>query len=107
MVIKLEWLRGELQDAEDNGLSVFIMGHIPPGSLNCVSGKLFDVEKDSKFHVDWSERYRILIDRYSNIIKAQFFGHTHNDQFQVVRSYRDDSPIGTIYIVPSLTTLFF
>jgi hypothetical protein len=34
-------MRDELIDAENNGLSVFIMGHIPPGSFNCDPRILF------------------------------------------------------------------
>jgi len=87
---QLDWMRDELIDAENNNLTVFIQGHIPPGSLNC--------------DPQWSARYRALIDRFTNIIRGQFYGHTHNDQFQVVRSYNDSSPVGVIYISPSLTT---
>ncbi len=46
-----------------------------------------------------------MVDRFTNIIRGQFYGHTHNDQFEVVRSYNNDSsPVGVIYITPSLTT---
>jgi len=52
----------------------------------------------------WSARYRALVDRFTNIIRGQFFGHTHTDQVQVVRSFADGSPVGSIYIAPSFTT---
>jgi len=87
---QLEWLRQELLDAESNNQTVFIMGHIPPGSLNC--------------DPQWSARFRALADRFTNIIRGQFYGHTHNDQFQIVRSFADESPVGVIYVSPSLTT---
>jgi len=88
---QLDWMRDELIDAENNNLTVFIQGHIPPGSFNC--------------DPQWSARYRALVDRFTNIIRGQFYGHNHNDQFEVVRSYNNDSsPVGVIYIAPSLTT---
>jgi len=66
------------------------MGHIPPGDFGCDSS--------------WSARYRALVDRFTNIITGQFFGHTHNDQLQVVRSYADNTPVGVALIAPSFTT---
>lgn len=52
----------------------------------------------------WSGRYRALIDRFTNIIRAQLFGHTHNDQLQIVKSYSDNSTVGVVYVAPSFTT---
>lgn len=87
---QLKWLREELYDSEKKGQSVFILGHIPTGNFGC--------------YVQWSSRYRALVDRFSNIIRAQFFGHTHNDEFQVARSYADNSPMAISFIAPSFTT---
>jgi len=86
----LAWLRQELYDSESKYQTVFIIGHIPPGDLDCDS--------------EWSARYRALIDRFTNIIRGQFYGHTHTDLFEVVRSYKDNSPVGVVYVAPSLTT---
>lgn len=42
---------------------VYLIGHIPPKSnLN-----------------DWSMRFNAIVDRYSYIIRGQFYGHTHSD----------------------------
>jgi len=87
---QLAWLRQELYDSESKNQTVFIMGHIPPGHYNC--------------HSDWSFRYRALVDRFTNIIAGQFFGHSHNDELEIVRSFTDNSPVGVVYIAPSLTT---
>ena len=61
-------------------------------------------KKYSSVILDWSERYRALVDRFTNIISGQFFGHSHNDEIEIVRSYSDDSPVGVVFITPSLTT---
>lgn len=45
-----------------------------------------------------------MVDRFTHVIRGQFFGHSHNDEFEVVRSYKDNSPVGTVYIAPSFTT---
>jgi len=87
---ELEWLRKELYDSEKKNQGVFIMGHIPSGDFTCYS--------------EWSSRYRALIDRFSNIVRGQFFGHTHSDEFQIVRSYLDNSPAAVTWIAPSMTT---
>ena len=53
----------ELQQSEDDKERVWIIGHIAPGDNTC-------------FH-DYSNYYNQIVDRYSHIISAQFFGHTH------------------------------
>ena len=47
---------------------VYLIGHIPPkNNLN-----------------DWAMRFSAIIDRYSYIVRAQFYGHTHNDHFSFI-----------------------
>jgi len=87
---QLAWLKKELLDAESRNLSVIIIGHIPPGDKACQSG--------------WSARYRAIVDRFTNIIRTQFFGHNHDDHFQLTRSWNDSTPVNTAFISPSLTT---
>jgi len=87
----LEWLRQELYEAEASGELVLIIGHIPMGDHFCSS--------------TWSTIYRAVVNRFRNIIRGQFFGHTHLDMFQVVSSLTpNDPPAGVLYIVPSFTT---
>jgi len=59
--------------AEAHNESVLIIGHIPPGDVFALS--------------DWSEVYRLLMNRFAHIIKGQFYGHTHYDEFKVVKGY--------------------
>ena len=43
--------------------------------------------------------------RFENIIRAQFFGHTHNDQFLVFYDAATQSrPLNLGFITPSVTT---
>ena len=55
-------------------------------------------------YIEWAERYAALIDRFSHVVRGQFFGHTHQDHFESLHSYLDNSLIGTIFIAPSMTT---
>ena len=80
---ELLWLIFELQLAELKGekvylrsfivqltcLQVHILGHIPPGHVDCVRV--------------WSSNFHAIISRYSNTITGQFYGHTHTDEFQL------------------------
>ena len=65
----LEWLTNELLESESIGEKVHIISHIPSGSSYCLKA--------------WSANYYQLVNRFENTIAAQFFGHTHNDQFYV------------------------
>lgn len=52
-----------------------IIGHIPPGHSDCIKV--------------WSRNYYAIINRYEAIITAQFFGHTHYDEFEVFYDNKD------------------
>jgi sphingomyelin phosphodiesterase len=85
------WMEKTLRDAERDGEFVFIIGHIPPG--------------DTTFTSQCAKRYQALVDRFSNIIRGNFYGHTHYDEFRVMTEYFDKTKIaGVIYTAPSLTT---
>lgn len=73
---------------------VYIIGHIPPKSnLN-----------------DWAMRFGAIVDRYSYIIRGQFYGHTHSDHvsfFPEMKNVTDVSKatLSNYYLIaPSLTT---
>ncbi|VDO79089.1 unnamed protein product, partial [Haemonchus placei] len=65
----LEWLIDELVDSEAKGDKVHIISHIPPGDDYCLKG--------------WSYNFFEIVKRFENTIAQQFYGHTHNDHFQV------------------------
>ncbi|KAH6908590.1 Metallo-dependent phosphatase-like protein [Coprinopsis sp. MPI-PUGE-AT-0042] len=66
----LSFLVAQLQAAEDAGERVWIIGHIPPGGRQDIL-------------LDQSNYFSQIINRYSNTIAAQFFGHSHTDEFMV------------------------
>lgn len=87
---ELKWLMYQLQEAENNGEKVHIIGHIPPGVTDCLK--------------TWSQNYYAIVDRYENTIAAQFFGHTHADEFEVFYdNEKYKKPTGIAYIGPSVT----
>ncbi|XP_063289377.1 sphingomyelin phosphodiesterase [Pelobates fuscus] len=86
---QLQWLVRVLQDAEDKMEKVHIIGHIPPG----ICAKT------------WSWNYYRIVNRYESTISAQFFGHTHLDEFEIF--YDEETltrPLSVAFIAPSITT---
>lgn len=102
---ELTWMINELQAAELNGDRVMIIGHIPPGYNDCLQV--------------WSRNYYRIINRFENVIVGQFFGHTHQDEFEIFydEASNDDPshqlnsthfaflrPTSVAFIAPSVTT---
>ncbi|GBP20693.1 Sphingomyelin phosphodiesterase [Eumeta japonica] len=90
---ELQWLIYELQSAEFSGEKVHIIGHIPPGHSDCLK--------------IWSRNYYAIINRYESTITAQFFGHTHYDEFEVFYDPHDLSRATSIaYVGPSVSPYY-
>lgn len=90
----LAWIEEELKESEKTGQIVYIIGHIPINdNLN-----------------DWSMRFNALVDRYSYIVRGQFYGHTHADEISFFPSMKSSGNIknadlvGFNLVAPSLTT---
>ncbi|KAK4887019.1 hypothetical protein RN001_003290 [Aquatica leii] len=87
---ELHWLIDQLLQAEHNKEKVHIIGHIPPGSEDCLKV--------------WSRNYYEIVNRFFHIITAQFFGHSHADEFEVFYNPKNYSqPINVAYVAPSVT----
>ena len=53
----------------------------------------------------WAKNWAKVVDRFANTISAQFYGHTHNDQFELWYDTETNSvPINVGYVTPSVTT---
>ncbi|GMS83288.1 hypothetical protein PENTCL1PPCAC_5463, partial [Pristionchus entomophagus] len=91
----LTWLVDELLDSEKRGEKVHIISHIPAGDDYCLKG--------------WAHNFYEIVNRFENTIAAQFYGHTHWDQFQVY--YEESNPAGRPthfnFITPSITTYWY
>ncbi|KAG8453104.1 hypothetical protein GDO86_004787, partial [Hymenochirus boettgeri] len=86
---QLKWLVDILQEAENQGDKVHIIGHIPPGL--CLKS--------------WSWNYYRIVNRYESTITGQFFGHTHVDEFEIF--YDEETltrPVSVAFVSPSVTT---
>ncbi|XP_017775503.1 PREDICTED: sphingomyelin phosphodiesterase-like [Nicrophorus vespilloides] len=88
---ELKWLVHELDLAEEKSEKVHIIGHVPPGASDCLKM--------------WSKNYYDIINRYRDTVVAQFFGHTHNDEFEVFyMDNKTEQASGIAYIGPVVTT---
>ena len=86
----LHWLVRELQAAEDEGQSVYILGHIPPGQRDV-----------SRF---WTLAFGTIVERYEATIVAQFYGHTHRDEVEILYDGPErERAISVAYLCPSIT----
>lgn len=86
---QLQWLIQVLQASENEKEKVHIIGHIPPGI--CLKS--------------WSWNYYCIVNRYESTIAAQFFGHTHVDEFELFYDEETLSrPVSVAFIAPSVTT---
>ncbi|KAL1419661.1 hypothetical protein MTO96_005075 [Rhipicephalus appendiculatus] len=94
---QLQWLSTELHRAEASKEKVYIIGHIAPVKIECIPV--------------WADNFRRIVNRYESTIVAQFYGHTHVDQFYLFYSDRDTEgkmrPTNVAYLAPSVTTFVF
>ncbi|KAM3134374.1 hypothetical protein pb186bvf_013487 [Paramecium bursaria] len=87
---ELAWLKAQLQLAEQKHQYAIIFAHIPPGDTFC--------------HSQWAERFSVIVERFQHVLKGLFYGHTHQDHVQHIRSKVDGKYLATAFIAPSGTT---
>lgn len=87
---ELEWLEALLRQMEKDGEIAIFIGHMSPGTSDCMS--------------EISSRLRSLFDRFQHIIRLNLFGHTHQEEFEVIRAFEDGKPIGVNHLAASMTT---
>ncbi|KAL3216150.1 hypothetical protein MRX96_051225, partial [Rhipicephalus microplus] len=93
-VATLHWLVDQLLDAERVGDKVHLIGHIPPGLSDCLE--------------TWSAMFHKIVERFSDTVVGQFYGHTHYDEAIVYYSSAKRSrPFGLAFVAPSVTTYSF
>lgn len=86
---QLKWLANVLQNSENIGEKIHIIGHQHPSS--CINS--------------WSIVYYDIVNRYENIIVGQFFGHSHSDYFNVFYDLNNTTrATNVLYIGGSVTT---
>ena len=100
------WLTAALAKARADGRTVTLMMHIPPGVDNYSAAKQ-GCPNGSPLMLDTTANAQFvgLLASYSDVIREVYAGHTHMDDFRVLR---DDGGAGTlpIRIAPSVSPVF-
>uniref|UniRef100_A0AC35TN56 Metallophos domain-containing protein n=1 Tax=Rhabditophanes sp. KR3021 TaxID=114890 RepID=A0AC35TN56_9BILA len=89
----MTWFAKQLDLAEKAGDKVHVVAHIGGGDSEALNG--------------WAINYYNLVNRYESTIAAQFFGHTHSEQYYLTYEDMKDStsrPTSVIFAAPSVTT---
>eukprot|EP00753_Platysulcus_tardus_P016421 PLAT5685.1.p1 GENE.PLAT5685.1~~PLAT5685.1.p1 ORF type:complete len:421 (-),score=168.48 PLAT5685.1:165-1427(-) len=86
----LTWLENVLSSADAAGVAVILSGHVPP--------------------INWkpacAARYCQLTDKYESIIRAHLYGHYHDDEFHVIMRQSSSTPVGIVFVSPSVVPSF-
>ncbi|XP_073840990.1 acid sphingomyelinase-like phosphodiesterase 3b [Musca autumnalis] len=94
------WLEEVLSKSKANKETVYIVGHIPPGSDERHIG--LQQNGHTTFTESNNKRYLELVRKYASIIQGQFFGHLHSDSFRII--YDDTGkPVSWMMLSPSVT----
>ncbi|OXA43386.1 Sphingomyelin phosphodiesterase, partial [Folsomia candida] len=87
---QLEWLQKQLALTDSQNKTAHIVGHVPPGHEDCFK--------------TWSREFYKIVAKYRNVIRGQFYGHTHYDEFRVLHDPLIKSEaINVMWVGPSLT----
>lgn len=101
---ELSWLNGVLKQAKLQKRKLWLASHIPPGIdiYSTVTGKKSCLENiTNMMDTSINKQYLKLLITYAPIIKANFAGHTHMDDFRVI--YDNGKPVSFIHITPAIS----
>ena len=56
---------------------MYIVAHVPPGVFELV-------EEMSWFYGDYNRKYLDVLQKYTDVIQAQMYGHEHTDSFRIL-----------------------
>lgn len=73
----MKWFAAELASAHASGDAVHVLGHQPPTG--------------GAWHAGYWPQYTALCAEYKDVIKGQFYGHIHVDQWTLTRDCRNDT----------------
>ena len=57
-------------------IQVLIIAHVPPGLFELYEGMAW-------FYGDFNKKYLAIMEKYSDVIIAQLYGHEHTDSFRI------------------------
>lgn len=104
----MSWLERELMQAHASGRNAQIIMHVPPG-INAYSTSDQGGKCPDRITPYWKEEYSngfiALMQKYPDVVKFTFSGHTHMDSFVVLRD-KENQPAIAAHISPSVSPVF-
>ncbi|ETN17724.1 hypothetical protein PPTG_05457 [Phytophthora nicotianae INRA-310] len=112
---QFEWLNASLSELRGAGKWAYIVGHIPP-IIDSYAG-------EPMWNETYIKTYKQIVSQYTDIIKAQFFGHVHSIEFRLPLSsslsfqlqqdgvtvdddYTDSSELVPLFMTAAISPLF-
>ncbi|CAG9860991.1 unnamed protein product [Phyllotreta striolata] len=95
------WLKNVLDKFRRNGETVYLVGHVPPGSNERQRGAA-SIPSHFSYVDHHNRKYLEIVKNFSSIIAGQFFGHLHSDTFRVIYN-NNGKPISWAMVSPSVT----
>ncbi|KAE8602331.1 hypothetical protein XENTR_v10013950 [Xenopus tropicalis] len=94
---QFEWLEDTLKISRQNNEKVYIIAHVPVGYLPFA--RLTPAMRET-----FNERLVKIFRNYSDVITAQFYGHTHRDSIMVLLDEKE-KPVGSVFVTPAVTPI--
>lgn len=103
---QLRWFDETLARAEADGENVWLLMHVPPGinSFNSAENAIRGSPPESFWERELTGRFLQIVDRHLRAIGTAFAGHTHMDDYRVVRL--DGEPALLCKIAPAVSPIF-
>jgi len=104
----LAWLEWTLYRTKLRGRSASLLFHIPPGidSFSSAHGKRACQANVTPYLKDaYAEPFLALLEAYQDVLLSSFSGHTHMDNFRVVRTAAGE-PILLTHITPAVSPIY-
>ncbi len=103
---ELDWLNQILDEALKKGEKVTIETHMPPGvdSRNAIKHKTRKYER-TYWKNEYLQRFLEILRAHSDILRTEFTGHTHMDDFRVLE--KDGKPFMATHVCPAVSPIHF
>ena len=103
---ELQWLTRTLERAEVAGESVWLLMHIPPGINSFNSAEVVQAGGTpvAFWQQELTSRFLQLVERHRKIVRLAFAGHTHMDDFRIIRPA--GSPDLLCKIAPAISPIY-
>jgi sphingomyelin phosphodiesterase acid-like 3 len=103
---EIAWLAASLDEASRAGEKVWLMMHIPVGinDYNTVQDEEAGTSPAEFWEPAYTGQFVTLVRKYRQIVQFVFAGHTHMDDFRIIRDAQ--MPLAVNKLVPAISPIF-